>query len=177
MLEIAQLHEDELKKLFHDTWFRNKYKFYHADTFYSNFKVDEDTWCRHQFVSVYTSKYDVGDSEVIGYIEYNINRRTNNVHSLAAINFSDLKTFGIDLGEVVTDIFEKYKFNKLNFSVIVGNPIEESYDKLIEKYGGRIVGYFEKEVKLIDGAYYDEKLYEITADAYFMSKEKRRTTT
>lgn len=175
MLEVAQLHESELKDNFHRTWFKDKYKYYYADTFCSEFKVESNTWDRHQFVSLQHSKYDSGeiaDTEVIGYIEYDINRRTNNVHSLAAINFSNYKTFGIDLGDSVCDIFEKFKFNKLNFSVIVGNPIEQSYDKLIEKYGGRIVGYFEKEVKLIDGEYYNEKLYEITAENYFKSKEK-----
>lgn len=168
MIEIAQLHIDELKKKFHETWFVDKYKYYHADTFYSEFKVAEETWNCHQFVSIY-------NGEVCGYIEYGINRRTNNVDGLAAINFDDyLKTFGIDLGDVVIDIFEKYKFNKINFSVIVGNPIEKSYDKLIEKYGGRVVGYFEKHVKLIDGNYYDEKHYEIMAENYFKSKEKEK---
>lgn len=171
MLEIAQLHESELKEKFHHTWFKDKYKYYYADTFCSEFKVEPDTWNKHQFVSLYHNDYDPEDIEVIGYIEYDINRRTNNVHSLAAINFSDYKTFGVDLGRAVCDIFEKFKFNKLNFSVVVGNPIEQSYDKLVEKYGGRIVGYFEKEVKLIDGKYCDEKLYEITAENYFKSKE------
>lgn len=167
MLEIAQLHTDELKKKFHETWFDDRYKYYHADNHYSDFKADEDTWNKHQFVSLY-------GGTIKGYIGYCINRRTNNVSGLAAINFSDHRTtFGLDLGDVVIDIFEKYKFNKLNFSVIIGNPIEYSYDKLIERYGGRVVGVFEKEVKLIDGEYYDEKHYEITAENYFKKKQEK----
>lgn len=166
MLDIAQLHTDVLKEKFHETWFDDKYKYFHADTFYSEIEIDKDTWNKHQFVSLY-------DGYVIGYIGYGINRRTNNVDGLAAINFSNHKTFGIDLGNVVFDIFEKYKFNKLNFSVIIGNPIEKSYDKLMHKYGGRVVGIFEKHAKLIDGEYYDEKFYEITADNYFKSKESK----
>ena len=169
MIEIAQLHKDELTNKFHKTWFVDKYKYYHADTFYSEFKVDEDTWNKHQFASIYAGF-------VRGYIGYCINRRTNNVDGLCAINFDGEHpgVFGQDLGNVVIDIFERYKFNKLNFSVIVGNPIEKSYDKLIEKYGGRVVGYFEKHVKLIDGEYYDEKFYEIMAGNYFKSKEKEK---
>lgn len=166
MIEIAQLHVDELKKKFHETWFDDKYKYFHGDTHYSEIDIDKDTWNKHQFVSLY-------GGHVSGYIGYCINRRTNNVDGLAAINFKDHRTaFGLDLGDVVVDIFEKYKFNKLNFSVIVGNPIENSYDRLIEKYGGRVVGVFEKHAKLIDGEYYDEKFYEITAENYFKSKEK-----
>ena len=166
MIEIAQLHSDELKKKFHKTWFDDKYKYFHADTHYSEIEIDKDTWDRHQFVSLYAGY-------VRGYIGYCINRRTNNVDGLAVINFEDCNTtFSLDLGDIIIDIFERYKFNKLNFSVIVGNPIEASYDKLIEKYGGRVVGYFEKHAKLIDGKYYDEKFYEITAENYFKSKDK-----
>lgn len=168
MIDIAQLYADELTKKFHETWFKDHYKYFYCEPFYSEFEIMKDTWNRHQFVSLYDN------DEICGYIEYSINRRTNNVYDLAAINFEGLKTFGIDLGDVVVDIFEKYKFNKLNFSVIVGNPIEKSYDKLIEKYGGRVVGYFEKHVKLIDGKYYDEKHYEIMAENYFKSKEKEK---
>ena len=75
----------------------------------------------------------------------------------------------MDLGQALTDIFERFKFRKLNFSVVIGNPIEKSYDKMIDKYGGRIVGIYKQEIKLIDGEYYDEKLYEITREDYLKS--------
>lgn len=42
---------------------------------------------------------------------------------------------------------------------------------MISKYGGRIVGIYEKETKLIDGEYYDVKLYEITRESYLESKK------
>lgn len=77
----------------------------------------------------------------------------------------------MDVGQVLRDIFEKFKFNKLTFSVVIGNPIEKSYDKMISKYDGRIVGIYEKETKLIDGEYYDVKLYEITRKSYLESKK------
>ena len=105
---------------------------------------------------------------LIGYIAYNIARADNSAHSLSIMNFSDNKVaFGMDLGQALKDIFEKYKFRKLNFTVVVGNPIEKSYDKMIKKYGGRIVGTYKSDVKLIDGEYYDKKSYEILADEYF----------
>ncbi len=96
------------------------------------------------------------------------------MYGLGVINFSDNKiVFGMDLGQALNDIFEKYKFRKLKFSVFIGNPIEKSYDKMIEKYGGRIVGYYKEETRLIDGEYYDEKLYEITREEYLKSIAKR----
>ena len=57
--------------------------------------------------------------------------------------------------------------------MIIGNPIEKSYDKMINKYGGRIVGIYKEDVKLIDGEYYDKKLYEILASEYFETIKKR----
>ena len=45
------------------------------------------------------------------------------------------------------DIFERFGFRKLVFSVAVGNPIEKSYDKMMERYGGRVVGIFKEEFR------------------------------
>lgn len=75
---------------------------------------------------------------------------------------------------VFKDIFEKFHFRKLSFSVVVGNPIEPQYDKLIKKYGGRIVGIQEAQTKLIDNKYYDVKLYEILEDQYYNAKALRK---
>ena len=61
----------------------------------------------------------------------------------------------------------------MNFSVVIGNPIEESYDKMIAKYGGRIIGIYKEDVKLTDGEYYDLKTYEILASEYFDAVGKR----
>lgn len=88
------------------------------------------------------------------------------------MNFIDDKmTFGMDLGQVLQDIFEKYNFRKLDFCVVVGNPIEKSYDKMVKKYNGRIVGTFKDDVKLIDNKYYDIKYYEVTKENYMGAKK------
>lgn len=161
MLKPAIKYKDQLEKLQGEIWFSDKYKYWNSSAYYESIQVDDSTWCKHQFVSV------VND-EVIGYIEYNILRVEHNVTSLSIINFSNNKVvFGKDLRRALKDIFEVYKFHKINFSVIIGNPIEQSYDKMIQKYGGRIVGVFKQDAKLIDGQYYDRKFYEILADEYF----------
>lgn len=167
MLEPAIKYKDQLEKLQYDIWFNDKYKYWNCDTYYDTMKIDEDTWNRHQFVSVVNGR-------VIGYISYNVSRSDNSAHTLSILNFSDNKAvFGMDLGQALKDIFEKYKFRKLKFCVVVGNPIEKSYDKMIEKYGGRIVGTYKKDVKLIEGEYYDRKLYEIFAEEYFEAIKKQ----
>ena len=75
-------------------------------------------------------------------------------------------------GQALKDIFEKFHFRKLIFSVVIGNPIEKTYDRMIQKYGGRIVGIQRQQVKLIDGQFYDVKMYEILSDDYFGRKCK-----
>ena len=161
MLEPAIKYKDQLEKLQYNIWFNDKYKYYNYNTYYNSMQIDDNTWNRHQFVSVF-------NDEVIGYIAYDISRNDNSVDGLRIINFSDNKAvFGVDLGKALRDIFEKYKFRKLNFNVLIGNPIEKSYDKMIKKYGGRIVGTCKEDIKLSDGQYYDRKLYEIFASEYF----------
>lgn len=161
MLEPAIKYKDQLEKLQYDIWFNDKYKYWVCDVYHDSMSIDNNTWSKHQFVSVVKDK-------VIGYIAYNVHRGDNSVDSLSAINFTDNKiAYGIDLGQAIIDIFEKYKFRKLNFSVVIGNPIEKSYDKMIKKYGGRIIGIKKEHVKLIDGEYYDLKMYEILSTEYF----------
>lgn len=161
MLEPAIKYKEQLEKLQYDIWFNDKYKYWNCDVYYDTLTIDSNTWNKHQFVSVINDK-------IIGYISYNIDRGNNSVDCLSIMNFTDDKmAFGMDLGQALKDIFERYKFRKLNFSVVIGNPIEKSYDKMIKKYGGRIIGIRKDNVKLIDGEYYDMKLYEILATEYF----------
>lgn len=161
MLEPAIKYRDQLENVQYDIWFNDKYKYWNSDMFYNSLQIDTDTWSRHQFVSV-------KNGEVIGYIDYSISRTINSVSSMSVMNFSDDKiVFGKDLIQVLKDIFEKYRFRKINFSVIIGNPIEKSYDKMIEKYGGRIVGTYKNDAILIDGSCCDRKVYEILASEYF----------
>ena len=65
------------------------------------------------------------------------------------------------------DIFDKFRFHKINFFVILGNPTEKHYDKIVEKCGGRVVGIYKQDVKLIDNRLYDIKVYEITRTDYY----------
>ncbi|MDE7445913.1 MAG: hypothetical protein K2N15_09485 [Lachnospiraceae bacterium] len=72
----------------------------------------------------------------------------------------------MDLEKALKDIFTKFNFNKLKFSVVIGNPIEKAYDKAIKRYGGKIIGIEKQETRLIDGKLYDVKRYEIMRSDY-----------
>ena len=65
MLEPAIKYRNQLERLQYDIWFNDKYKYWNCDTYYQSMDIDENTWNKHQFVSVY-------NDEVIGYISYNI---------------------------------------------------------------------------------------------------------
>lgn len=155
MLDLALNHEAELKAKMRNTWFNEKYQFYHGNNC-TDLTLSSDTWNDHQFVSV-NSK-----GEVIGYISYKIDRTASYCYCFGAISFSvDTLTFGNDLRRVISNIFSKFNFNKINFNVVIGNPAEKSYDKLIKRYGGKIVGIFREDFRGMDGKLYDVKSYEI----------------
>lgn len=170
MLDLAYKYEDEIRLKMFNTWYDEKYKFYHSSAYYDLFTLsDNGDWDSRQFVSLDTS------STVIGLIGYEIDRITEIANGFGAINFSDNKlTFGMDLVNVIDDIFCKFNMRKLEFAVIIGNPIEKSYDRMVAKYGGRIIGISKKHCRLIDNKYYDEKMYEIFREDYIEAKNKRK---
>ena len=65
---------------------------------------------------------------------------------------------------VVDLLFKQYGINRAVFNVIVGNPAERLYDRICNKYGGRVIGTFNQEAKLQDGKLYDVKYYEMMRD-------------
>jgi len=161
MLDVAIRYENEVRDELRSTWFDERYKYYAYTNYYEDWKPEENTWSKHEFVSLREGK-------VIGYMSYAIARESASVYGLGIINFEKEPSliFAVDLGTILKDIFDKYCFRKLSFSVVVGNPIEKSYDKMCRKYGGRIVGTKKDHTRLIDGLFYDEKLYEILREDY-----------
>lgn len=87
MLDLAIKHKEELQKKLVDTWFTDKYKFVHADVYCDEEKFEENTWNKHQFVSLDK------DGNVIGYIRYNVNRSDNSCGGLCIYNFMITKLY------------------------------------------------------------------------------------
>lgn len=166
MLKAAQLYSEQLKIKFLEIAYDKKYMFYNSG-WSEEYKPSDDNWGQHEFVSL------VGN-EVIGYIKYDINQRSNNITNMRIINFSDNKiAFSKDVLKVIKDIFFKYKYNKINFGVFIGNPAEKIYNKFIKKYGGKVIGTYKEETKLLDGNFYDLKVYEVFKWEYFFKFHKK----
>ena len=170
MLDLAIKHEEELKRKILETRFVEKYKFENATSYFNDLEIKKIFigWDGFQMVSV--------DSEgnVIGFFQINLDRDTFNLYGLRILNFSDNKVlFAKDLKNFIMKMVEREDIRKINFEVVIGNPIEKSYDKMMKKYGGRIVGIREKEVKLFDGKIYDLKMYEIFIDEIRQTLRKR----
>lgn len=165
MLAPAQLHEEELNKKILEIWYKEKYMFWNNSIFHSISEIPKDTWNTHDFVVL--NNHD----EVIGRISYEVERSEHQVCNMSIINFSeDIIAFGYDLRKVIDDIFIKFGFRKMKYCVIVGNPVEKNYDKLTGKYGGRVVGIYHKDVKLMDGQLYDCKVYELLREDYIRNR-------
>jgi hypothetical protein len=169
MLAYAKPYEDQVKKLFTAATFDMRYKFADLTVYREEKKIPDSTWEGHHFVSLQ-------GEQVIGYIAYWIDRVSNTVTGLHIMHFENKYpyTFSRDLIAAIRDIFEKFHFRKINFSVVIGNPIEPCYDRLVKRVGGRIVGIKKQEVKLIDGLVYDNKLYEILAEDYWLTDLPKR---
>jgi hypothetical protein len=102
---------------------------------------------------------------VIGFIEYSLHEETGTVLSitLAHITGAHGYIFGKDALNFLAFLMGRYR--KIRASVIVGNPVEKTYDRLARRYGWRVVGIYEKDT-LSDDGYHDVKEYEYINRAY-----------
>jgi len=167
ILKLAFTYKDKLQSTFQNIVFQNKFKFYNYSNYWDcNLKLSEDSWNDIELVSV-----DNQDN-VIGFFRASIIRTSEKVSSLGIVNFYDKNlTFSRDLYQFLKELFEKYNFRKIEFNVVIGNPIEKMYDKYIDKYGGRIIGVSSKSTRLHDGIYYDVKHYEIFRKDYLKNRK------
>lgn len=174
MLDLAYKYEEEIKQLMIETWYDPYYMYFYMSPYHDLFELpkNEGDWNYRGFVSINNNH------KLIGYIGYNINRDHNKVSNIEIINFNSLTknkiTFGKDVVKVIDDIFCKFNIRKIEFAVIVGNPVEKTYDRLVKRYGGNIIGIKHKSVKLMDGQYYDQKEYEIFREDYLAATEHIR---
>lgn len=156
MLQLAYKHKDSLHKEYLRIIDDDRYKWLFTEGYLSfAFDIKNDTWNSLEMVSV----ADTG--MILGYLLAKIDRSIYSVSSLFIINFYQRNLiFSKDFHQFLFELFLKHKFNKINFSMIMGNPIEPQYDRIVKKYGGRIIGVKKNDV-MIHGSLYDLKLYEI----------------
>lgn len=161
MLDHAAKYENELRLLLMDAGDDLRFQYAWNTSHRQLFELNKNTWDGRQFVSV-------RDGRVIGYLSYSIDRDSDVVYGVQIINFTlePNITFSKDLAPFLRDVFMKYGHRKLRFTCIADNPIKPSYDRVCEKYGGRVVGVYRREERLLDGEYHDTVIYEILLDDF-----------
>jgi len=157
MLQPAKMYEKELQELKLKTFFNPKYKWCYLG-YNMEIPIYNSRWEYIQMVSVIENK-------VIGFLEASMDRPEGFVSKIFMVNFTEDKRFFIDIKNFLEYLIYEVEVLKIDFSVIVGNPIEKKYDHLIKKFGGKIIGTMKGNV-LIGSKYYDQKLYEFINDYY-----------
>lgn len=169
MLELAYSHKEALQVEYVKAIMKPENFYYNPGPYYSyELEVKKDAWNDMQYVSI--KRADDGGVTLNGYLCANIDRQSLRVFGMQAIRFNDSFGFGLDMMKLLENIFLKYNFRKAEWYVVVGNPAEKLYDRIVNIYGGRIVGTFRQAVMLPDGNYYDRKYYEIFRDKYMHGK-------
>lgn len=127
-----------------------------------NFEIKEDDFYELQMVSVNI------DFCVIGYFSCSFDRTCKKASDIIAINFSRKNNieFARDMRDFLDGLFTVYGMNKIEWNVVVGNPAEAQYDRVVKRYGGRVVGVKHDSCCLVDGTLCDLKLYELMRRDY-----------
>lgn len=171
MLKLAFQYQKNLSKIWQSVVFENKYQFYSCgqDREY-NIHIDDGSWKTIQMVSVDK------DDNILGYLSATCDRTANKISSVGAINFGGLSLrFSKDFYEFLSSLFDKFGFRKIEWYVIAGNPAEKMYDKIVKKYGGKIVGVQRESTVVFDGTIRDVKEYELFKRDYDLHKKSRTT--
>lgn len=170
MLKFAYPYKDSIQLLWQSIIHTDKYKYYNAMNYWDyEVKFSPNSWDDVSMVSV-----DKNDN-VIGMFRAQIDRCSNKISSVGIINFKESSyAFSKDLFLFLDSLFTKYTFRKIEWTVLIGNPAEKMYDKIVEKYGGTIVGIQRKSAVLEDGQCCDVKLYEVFKEDYIRNRKNPR---
>jgi len=157
MLVPAKVHEAELQKEIAMVAMDPYYKLWQGSYADTAKEIDDNFWAKIHLVSV-------KDDKVIGYFYAHWCRPANYIDGLTCVHFGKNKnatkiTFAADFRRFIKYLVEDLATPKLSWAVYRGNPVEKHYDRMIKKFGGRIMG-IDKYANLIGGKWYDLKHYE-----------------
>jgi len=141
MIEPADKYEDQLENL-------------HAvdeeDFYYYNLPLNV---VRERMVSTH-------NGEVIGKFDILINTAASAILEIPVMTLSEKHRyiFAKDYMTFIRYLMQKYR--KMSFFVLIGSPVEKTYDRLAKILGWKIVGIMEKQVLNNKGEWNDIKYYE-----------------
>lgn len=161
MLKPAQLYSEELQKKNYETWYDQRYMYYHSGTGAYDIQLADNNCEKHQFVSVDK------DNNVIGYISYKIDWCALSADNFGIISYDmGNMEFLKDCYKVVCDLFEKYHMNRVGWFAFADNPAVRGYRNFINKHGGKECAYLRQISKLTDGKLHDAVEFEILAEEF-----------
>lgn len=170
MLTLARLVKSELEKVYLNSIYKEKYKYYQFSSYTTYIMtIDDNDWEKLEYCSVDKS------GNILGFFRAYIERDSHKITEIGIISFIDEEKSdkhlicGVDLFKFLKMIYDHPAVNKIEWSVIVDpdyafskkRKTELFYDKIVKKFNGKIVGIFTKTIKLRDGKFYDRKYYEI----------------
>lgn len=158
MLKPAILYKSELSKIHIELAYNKRYKWWICSSFSDLIlKLPDNDWHHFYFVSIDP------ENRIVGYFHAGIDRENKSISSISMFNLREDGNilFARDLRDFMEFLLITRKFFRVEFNVVVGNPAEKIYDRFIEKYGGRVVGVFRKNVMLQNNRRYGRKFYEI----------------
>ncbi len=170
MLKPAILYKDELTKAKQEVAYDPKYRWLDLDYITYTFDIQENNWTWLQMVSIHPKT-----GKVLGYLSAEVHQKLHGISAMYVCNFGDpCMTFSRDFEQFFLDLFFLFKYTKVKWGVIVGNPAEGLYDTWIKKHGGRVVGTYIRDKVLWDGTVCDCKVYEVLREEVLARCFKRR---
>lgn len=178
MIELAVKYRNEVDALWADRLLDDEAKYEFTSPRMSGpewDKLEDFNYDQVCFAST-TVNPDNGEKVILGEIGYYVNDYANLVNSFYCIRFKnkDISDNGAifmkDMLTVIYNIFNKYGFNKMEYSVAVGNPAEKQWDEFTKRANGSVVGTFHKNLCLADRKIYDNKYYELFKEDFMKSE-------
>ena len=170
MLDLAINHIPDLQSKYAATLFDPRYKYYRRSPDVEYYiPITQDSHVI-QMVSLNEKR------EVTGYLATKINRMTQTAYDYEVMSFTPGRNRDLtpDMAEFDLFLFNELGVNRLVWSMVVDNPIEPFYDRLVDTCGVRIVGTFKNDVMLPDGKLYDLKFYELLKEDFFEAIKRNK---
>lgn len=157
MLYPAQLYKEELKRKLIGCWYKPEYDWYFLGD-YHEFSVPDNADWRRDFVHLDKN------GEVDGFFGYHYGSAAESLSQFGLIAFcSNLRQRGLFVKEClqhIEDFIRRGGVKRIEWWAVADNPINKTYEKLIKKYNGTIVGRLHN-CEYFEGKYHDSVIYEI----------------
>ncbi len=150
-------YEEALRRTDRVNWMKPNTKWYYQGGWDKEIVIDKDTWNNIQMVSV------DDEGNVHGYFCVGVDEMLSRLYNLSVINYGpkcDI-VFSKDFYQFLKFLFVDRGFHKLEWTVVIGNPIEKMYDRFCKKAGGNIIGISHDSTILRDRKPYNQKHYEV----------------